>query len=334
MTRFATRQFAWFLLLLSALVGLSALASVAFGARVVGLGEIWAGVSGQGTDIGALAVAERMPRTAIALACGACLGVSGALMQAVTRNPIADPGILGVNTGASLAVVLGIAFGGLSSLFSTLWVALLGAALAAGLVYTLGSLGPGGTTPIKLALAGVATTAALSSLITMIRLPRAVGLDDFRFWAIGSLGRGTWTTLATVAPFIGVALAVAFASASALNSLALGDEMATALGVRVARTRLAAAGAGVALCAVVTAVAGPIGFVGLMVSHVVRLVVGPDQRRVLPLAALAGAGLLTGADVVGRIVNRPNEIAVGIITAFLGAPVLIYIVRTTKVREL
>ncbi|WP_246777829.1 FecCD family ABC transporter permease [Buchananella hordeovulneris] len=334
MTKRDFQRFGWWVLLAIACLGLSALASIAFGARVVGLAEIWAGISGQGSDIGALAVAERLPRTAIALCCGACLGVSGALMQAVTRNPIADPGILGVNTGASLAVVSGIAFAGLSSLFSTLWVALLGATLAAGLVYTLGSLGPGGTTPIKLALAGVATTAALSSVITIIRLPRAAGLDDFRFWAIGSLGRGTWQTLLTVAPFMLTALLVACACASALNSLALGDEMATALGVSVARTRLLAAGAGVTLCAVVTAVAGPISFVGLLVSHVVRLVVGPDQRRVLPLTALVGAALLTGADTIGRIVNRPDEIAVGIITAFLGAPVLIYIVRTTKVREL
>ncbi|MBM6978135.1 MAG: iron ABC transporter permease [Actinomyces succiniciruminis] len=320
--------------LLLALLALAVVCSIAFGARVVGIGEILDGLAGRGEALGALAVAERVPRTATAVTAGAALGVSGALMQAVTRNPIADPGILGINTGASLAIVAAIAFVHISSLWEYLWVALAGAALTAVFVYAVGSLGPGGTTPVKLALAGVATSAALSSLISAIMLPRAEGLTDFRFWQVGSLGRGTWGSLATVAPFLLVAVLLAAAVARPLNSLALGEEMAVGLGVRVGRTRLLAAAAGVIACATTTALAGPIGFVGLMVPHAVRMLVGPDNRWLLPLSALGGAALLTFADVLGRVIARPSEVSVGVVTAFVGAPVLIAIARGAKVREL
>lgn len=320
--------------ILSALLALAVVCSIAFGARVVGVGEIWDGLTGRGTTLGALAVAERVPRTATALIAGAALGVSGTLMQAVTRNPIADPGILGINSGASLAIVAAIAFAHISSLWEYLWVALVGAALTAVFVYAIGSLGPGGATPVKLALAGVATSAALSCLISAIMLPRAEGLTDFRFWQVGSLGRGTWAALTTVAPFLILAVALAAAVARPLNSLALGEEMATGLGVKVGRTRLLASAAGVIACATTTALAGPIGFVGLMVPHAVRMLVGPDHRWLLPLSALGGAALLTLADVLGRVIARPSEVSVGVVTAFVGAPVLIAIARGAKVREL
>nr|WP_250649075.1 MULTISPECIES: iron chelate uptake ABC transporter family permease subunit [unclassified Actinomyces] len=318
------------------LVGLAVLASIAFGPRVVTLPEVLRGLAGLGHegDLGAVAVTERLPRTATALVAGAALGVSGALMQAVTRNPIADPGILGINTGASLAMVVSIAFLGISSLSQYLWTAMAGAAATAVLVYLVGSLGPGGATPVKLALAGVATAAALSSAISAVMLPRASGLDDFRFWQVGSLGRGTWQSLTTVAPFLVVAVLLAALSASALNSLALGDEMAVGLGVHVGRTRLLAAASGVILCATTTALAGPIGFVGLMVPHAVRMLVGPDHRWVLPLSALGGSVLLTLSDVLGRVIARPGQVSVGVVTAFVGAPVLILIARGAKVREL
>ena len=317
-------------------VVLTACASIAFGARVVSLAEIVQGLSdvGDGASLGAVAVAERLPRTATALVAGAALGVSGALMQALTRNPIADPGILGINTGASLAMVCAIAFAGITTLSQYLWTALIGAGLTAVFVYLVGSLGPGGATPVKLALAGVATTAALSSLISAVMLPRAAGLTDFRFWQVGSLGRGTWQSLATVAPFLLVGVALALAVASPLNSLALGDEMAVGLGVHVARTRVLAAAGGVVLAATTTALAGPIGFVGLMVPHAVRMVIGADNRWVLPASALGGAALLTAADVVGRVIARPGEVSVGVVTAFIGAPVLILIARGTKVGQL
>lgn len=323
------------LALLTVLAVVAALCSIAFGSRIVGFEEIVGGLTGSRSDIGALVVAERVPRTVVALVAGAALGVSGALMQAVTRNPIADPGILGVNTGASLAILIGVAFLGISGASQFLWFALIGAAVTAVLVYTIGSLGPGGPTPVKLALAGVATSAALSCVISAVMLPLAQGLDDYRFWQMGSLGRGTWSSLTTIAPFLAVATLLAVLVAGPLNSLALGEEMAIGLGVNVTRTRLAAAGAGVLLCSAVTAVVGPIGFVGLMVPHTVRMLCGPDHRWLLPLSALCGADLLTLSDVLGRIVSRPSAaLPVAVVTAFVGAPILIMIARSAKVREL
>lgn len=323
------------LALLTVLAVVASLCSIAFGSRIVGFEEIVGGLTGSRSDIGALVVAERVPRTVVALVAGAALGVSGALMQAVTRNPIADPGILGVNTGASLAILIGVAFLGISGASQFLWFALIGAAVTAVLVYTIGSLGPGGPTPVKLALAGVATSAALSCVISAVMLPLAQGLDDYRFWQMGSLGRGTWSSLTTIAPFLAVATLLAVLVAGPLNSLALGEEMAIGLGVNVTRTRLAAAGAGVLLCSAVTAVVGPIGFVGLMVPHTVRMLCGPDHRWLLPLSALCGADLLTLSDVLGRIVSRPSAaLPVAVVTAFVGAPILIMIARGAKVREL
>ena len=323
------------LALLTVLAVVAALCSIAFGSRIVGFEEIVGGLTGSRSDIGALVVAERVPRTVVALVAGAALGVSGALMQAVTRNPIADPGILGVNTGASLAILIGVAFLGISGASQFLWFALIGAAVTAVLVYTIGSLGPGGPTPVKLALAGVATSAAMSCVISAVMLPLAQGLDDYRFWQMGSLGRGTWSSLTTIAPFLAVATLLAVLVAGPLNSLALGEEMAIGLGVNVTRTRLAAAGAGMLLCSAVTAVVGPIGFVGLMVPHTVRMLCGPDHRWLLPLSALCGADLLTLSDVLGRIISRPSAaLPVAVVTAFVGAPILIMIARGAKVREL
>lgn len=318
---------------------LLAVASLAFGSRQVSPSEIVEGlslwVSGETpTELGAIAVQQRIPRTVLALLAGAALALSGALMQAITRNPIADPGILGVNTGAALFVVSGIAFFGISSVFQYLGLALVGATLAAAFVYVVGSIGPGGTTPIKLALAGAATTAALSSLVSAILLPRANAMNEFRFWQVGGVGGAEWASIATIAPLLVGAAVIALASGPALNALAMGDDTATGLGVRVGRTRLIAAVAGVALCAVVTAVAGPIGFVGLMIPHVVRLAVGPDQRWLLPLSAIGGAALLTAADTLGRVIGHPGEVDAGILTAFVGAPVLVIIARKTRMRAL
>lgn len=313
--------------------------SLAFGSRPVSLDEVASGITswftGQTpTEIGAIAVQSRIPRTILALLAGAALALSGALMQAITRNPLADPGILGVNTGAALLVVCGIAFFGITGAFGQLTLALVGAALTALFVYFIGSIGPGGTTPIKLALAGAATTAALSSLVAAILIPRQSVLNDFRFWQVGNVGRAEWDTMAVIAPVLIVGTLIALVCAPALNALALGDDVAVGLGIRVGRTRLIAAVAGVALCAAVTAVAGPIGFVGLMVPHVVRLLVGTDQRWLLPLSALGGAVLLTLADTIGRVIGNPSEVEAGIVTAFLGAPILIVIARSTRMRAL
>lgn len=318
---------------------LAAVASLAFGSRPVSSPEIVQGLSlwfrGETpTELGAIAVQQRIPRTVLALLAGAALALSGALMQAITRNPIADPGILGVNTGAALFVVIGIAFFGISSIFQYLGLALVGATLAAGFVYIVGSIGPGGTTPIKLALAGAATTAALSSLVSAVLLPRANVMNEFRFWQVGGVGGAEWNSIAMITPLLVGATIIAVASGPALNALAMGDDTASGLGVRVGRTRVIAAISGVSLCAAVTSVAGPIGFVGLMVPHVIRLAVGSDQRWLLPLCAIGGAVLLTVADTLGRVIGHPGEVEAGILTAFVGAPVLVIIARRTRMRAL
>ncbi|MFE3358479.1 FecCD family ABC transporter permease, partial [Streptomyces californicus] len=267
-------------------------------------------------------------------AIGAALGLAGGVMQGVTRNPLADPGILGVNMGASLAVVTAVAFFGLTSPTGYIWVAIVGAALSALFVHTVGTLGRGGATPLKLALAGAATSAAFASLVSAVILPRNDIAGSFKLWQIGGVGGASFERIGQVAPFLVVGFAVCLLSARALNSLALGDELAAGLGERVAVARAVAALGAVLLCGAATAVAGPIGFVGLVVPHTCRLLVGVDHRWLLPLSTVLGAVLLTAADVVGRIVARPSEIDVGIVTALIGAPFFIYIVRRQKVRAL
>jgi iron complex transport system permease protein len=215
-----------------------------------------------------------------------------------------------------------------------IWVAIVGAGVAATFVYAVGSLGRGGATPLKLALAGAASSAAFTSLISAILLPRIDVLTVFRFWQIGGVGGASFARIAQVLPFLAVGTLVCVATARGLNSLALGDDVASGLGERVAETRLLAAAGAVLLCGSATAVAGPIAFVGLAVPHLCRLLVGVDHRWLLPFSALVGAVLLTAADIVGRLAANPGEVDVGIVTALLGAPVFIAIVRRQKVRAL
>ncbi|MFD1859954.1 iron ABC transporter permease [Aeromicrobium camelliae] len=309
--------------------------SVAFGTRVVGWNELVSAFTGDGHGgIAEAAVRQRIPRTLLAMLVGASLGVAGAVLQGLTRNPLADPMILGVTPGASLAVVSGIAFFGLSTATGYIWVAIVGAALASAFVYAIGSLGRGGPTPLKLALSGAATTAAFTSLISAILLPRVDVLNSFRFWQVGGVGGATYTKLVQVLPFLIVGAIICIACSRGLNSLALGDELATGLGERVMMIRVVAFIGAVTLCGAATAVAGPIAFIGLVVPHVCRLLIGVDHRWLLPSSALVGAILLTVADVVGRVVARPSEIEVGIVTAIIGAPFFIYVVRRQKVRAL
>lgn len=323
----------WLLVALGVLV-LLLVASVMVGSREVGWNDIVAALGGSAEGFDEAAVAKRIPRTALAVIAGAALGMSGAVMQGVTRNPLADPGILGVNLGASLAVVTGIAFFGLSAASSFIWVAILGAAAAALFVYTVGSLGRGGATPLKLALAGAATSAALASFVTAIVLPRNDIAGSVRSWQIGGVGGASFESTQQVLPFLVVGFAVCLFSARGLNSLALGDDLAAGLGERVAVARGAAALGAVILCGATTAVTGPIAFVGLVVPHACRLLIGVDHRWLLPFSAVLGACLLTGADILGRIAARPGEVDVGIVTALIGAPFFIYIVRRQKVRAL
>lgn len=327
------RRLVWLVVVLVVLAGL-ALASVGLGVRAVGWSDIGGAISGHTGTVGEAAVSKRIPRTLLAIVVGAALGLAGAVMQGVTRNPLADPGILGVTSGAALLVVVGIAFFGLTSPSSYVWVAILGAGLSAGFVYAVGSLGRGGPTPLKLALAGAATSAAFSSLVSAILLPRLDVMEEFRFWQIGGVGGATYDRIGLVTPFLVVGFLSCLAVTHGLNSLALGDDVAAGLGEKVGVVRLVAATGAVLLCGAATAVAGPIGFVGLVVPHVCRLLVGIDHRWLLPFSALAGACLLTGADVLGRLVARPEEVDVGIVTALLGAPFFIWIVRRQKVRAL
>ena len=323
----------WLVLLLVVVAAIAVL-SVAFGSRIVSVADVLAGLGGSVDGFDHAAVAKRVPRTLLALLAGAALALSGTVMQGVTRNPIADPGILGVNMGASLAVVVGIAYFGIASATAYIWVAIIGATITAAGVYLIASVGRDGATPLKLALAGAATAAALASFISAVVLPRNDIADGVRSWQIGGVGGATFDSIRQVLPFLVAGLAICLLCARGLNMLALGDELAAGLGQRVALTRAVASFGAVVLCAAATAVCGPIAFVGLVVPHVCRLLVGPDHRWLMPFAVLTGAGLLTAADVLGRIVARPDEIDVGIITAIVGAPFFIAIVRRQKVREL
>ncbi|GGM25715.1 FecCD family ABC transporter permease [Micromonospora yangpuensis] len=329
----ARTRLTWLLVVLTALL-LAMTASVAFGSRIVGWADITAALGGIHDTLDQAAVVKRLPRTVLAALVGAALALSGAVMQGVTRNPLADPGILGVNMGAMLAIAVAMATVGMHTATMYIWVAIAGAAVSALFVYAVGSLGRGGATPLKIALAGAATSAALASLVVAVVLPRGDIAENFQSWQIGGVGGATWDSIGQVLPFLLAGLAVCLLCARALNSLALGDELAAGLGERVALVRGIAAAGAVVLCGAATAVAGPIAFVGLIVPHLCRLLVGLDHRWLLPFATLAGAVLLTAADVAGRVVNRPDEIEAGIITALIGAPFFIYVVRRQKVREL
>ncbi|CUU49613.1 FecCD family ABC transporter permease [Clostridium beijerinckii] len=317
------------------LLGICVIISLAFGSKNIVISQaINALLNSDDTSFAALVVRERIPRTIFSIMAGASLGISGALMQSITRNPIADPSILGVNTGASLFVVIGIAFFNINSANEYIWIALVGAGITSIFVYTIASIGSGGMTPIKLALAGSATSAVLTSLVSVIILPRSEVIDAYRFWQVGSVSGATWESIHLMLPFLIIGLIISIISAPALDILALGDEVATGLGVNIGIIRIICAIAGVILCGATTAIAGPIGFVGLMIPHSIRLIFGSNLRGLVPMSAIGGAVLLTISDVLGRVIGSPGELQVGIITAFLGAPILIIIARKAKVRAI
>ncbi|MFC3630270.1 FecCD family ABC transporter permease [Paracoccus angustae] len=332
--RRSTRRRLFWLAAGLALLALLCALSVAVGTRDVGGNDIAAALRGRVDTIARAAVAARIPRTVLAALAGAALGVAGAVMQGVTRNPLADPGILGVNMGASLAVAVAVAFFGISSAQAYVWVAVAGAGATAVFVYAVGSLGRGGPTPLKLALAGVATSVAFVSLVLAVMLSHSEVAGGLQSWQIGGVGGATFARMVHVLPFLAAGFAISLGCARKLNSLALGDDMAAGLGERVAPARGLAALGAVLLCGATTAICGPIAFVGLMVPHLCRLLVGVDHRWLLPFSALAGACLLIASDIAGRLIARPSELDVGIVTAFVGAPFFIWIVRRARVREL
>jgi iron complex transport system permease protein len=324
--------------LVAALVGLVGvlLCSVAFGAKPIPFATVIDALFAyDSTSNDHLIVRSlRIPRTIVGLLVAVALGLSGAVMQGVARNPLADPGILGVNAGASLFVVVGIYTFGIGSLLGYVWFAFAGAAVTSVIVYALGSLGREGATPVKLALAGSAITAMLGSITTAILLIDVATLDQYRFWAVGSLAGRDADIAAQVAPFIVLGALMALASARLLNSLALGDDVARSLGTRVGVARLFSATSIVLLVGAATAAAGPIAFVGLTVPHVARAITGPDYRWVLPYSAVLAPILLLGSDIIGRVIARPGEIQVGIVTALIGSPFFVMLVRRRKLAEL
>ncbi|KQH84506.1 iron ABC transporter permease [Vibrio furnissii] len=326
------RMFA-FITLLMVVCGLCLL-SVAFGTRDVSWADVTGALQGHTRTVGEAAVAMRIPRTVLAAIVGASLGLAGAVMQGITRNPLADPGIFGVNIGAAFFVVIGLAWFGIDELKSYVWMAILGSAVTALFVYTIGAMGRGGATPLKLTLAGAATSAAFSCFTLAVVLPRNDIAGGVRSWQIGGVGGATFEAMHYVLPFILVGLLITIVTARKLNTLALGDELAAGLGENVVLARGLSGLGAILLCGASTAICGPIGFVGLVVPHFCRLLVGVDHRWLLPFSALGGASLLVLSDVLGRLISRPSELAVGVVTAFIGAPFFIWVVRRQRVREL
>jgi iron complex transport system permease protein len=286
------------------------------------------------SDDHAIIVALRLPRTVLGILVGMALGLAGALIQALTRNPLADPGILGVNAGAAFAVSLGVGLFGITSVQHYIWFAFLGAVLATVLVYAIGAVGRGSASPVRLTLAGIAIGAVLSGVTSGLALLDPVTFDRLRFWGAGSLTAPGFDSIVTMAPFLLGGIALAALVARPLNAIALGDDLAAALGANIARVRTVVVVAVTLLCGAATAVAGPIGFIGLMVPHVARWIVGPDQRWITAFTLVLSPILLLSADIVGRVVMRPGELQVGIVTAFVGAPVLILLARRRKVSGL
>jgi len=309
--------------------------STAVGTRAVPLGTVVDSLFPfEPHDVDHLAVWElRLPRTALGVLAGAALGLAGAVMQGVARNPLADPGILGVNAGAALFIVVGIDIFGITALTGYVWFGLVGAALAACLVHAVSARGQGGATPVRLALSGAAVSAALTSLLTVMLLVDTDTFDQFRFWRVGSLAGRDGAVVGQALPFVAVGAVLALASGRMLNALALGEDTARSLGQHLERGRMLAALSVVLLCGAATAMCGPIAFVGLTVPHVARLLTGPDYRWILPYSMLLAPLLLLTADIVGRLAVRPAELQVGLMTPVIGAPVFVLLVRRHKLAE-
>lgn len=306
----------------------SLVASITYGAADISFDTVYAALTNfDGSTDHLIIRTVRLPRSLIAMLVGAALGVAGALMQGLTRNPLASPGILGVNAGAAMAVVIAVFLFGSSSLSVYAWCAFGGAGVTAITVYLLGSLGRGGLTPLNLTIAGAALTALLSSLTTAILILSQQTLDEIRFWLAGSVAGRDFTLFLQVLPYIGIGLAIAFALGKQMTTLTLGDDVAKSLGQQTLWVKLTAAVSVVLLAGSAVAAAGPIGFIGLVVPHIVRFLVGVDYRWILPYSAIFGAILLLVADITARVLISPQELPVGVMTALVGAPFFIYLAR-------
>lgn len=279
-------------------------------------------------------VLSRVPRIALGVVVGAALGLAGTLMQSVTRNPLADPGILGVNAGASLAVVVAIAFLGVDSVSGYIWFAFVGAAAAATLVYALGSARGNVGTPVRIALAGTAVSIVIGAITQMILLSNEAAFNSFRFWSIGSLQGRDYDVILTVLPFIAIGILASLALIAPLNAITLGDDVAVALGTHTTAARFGVAFAVVLLAGAATAAAGPIGFIGLGAAHIARFFTGNEHRRLIPASVVLGATILVVADTLGRASVAPAELQTGVAAALFGGPLFIALVRSRRVAAL
>ncbi|MEV0902334.1 iron chelate uptake ABC transporter family permease subunit [Actinoplanes sp. NPDC049802] len=316
--------------MLLALLALAAVLvlSIGFGARFLSPTEVWAGLTDPASEYYRIVHEMRLPRTLLGLMVGMALGLAGAIMQALTRNPLADPGLLGINAGASAAVVSAAVFLGIGAFSGFVWFALGGAAIVTALVYAVG--GGRSATPARLALAGAALNAALYSYVSATLLSDTQAIDRVKFWTAGSLASADFATVEMLLPFFAAGLLAGLLIARPLNALSLGDDAARALGARPTVIRVAVIIAVTLLCGSATAACGPIIFVGLLVPHMVRPLTGPDLRWLLPYTAVLAPVLLLGADVLGRILGSPGELQVGTVTAVLGGPLFIYLVRVAR----
>ena len=329
------KKFVFSIILCLTLLSIMAIFSISLGAKSIAFTKVIDVLLGNDPDsLETAIILQRIPRTVFGILAGGALGISGALMQSITRNPIADPSILGVNTGASLFVVAGIAFFNITVAYQYIWLAIIGAGVTAVFVYSVASMGKDGATPLKLALSGSAVSIVLGSLVSTIMLPNNRVMEAFRFWQVGSIGSATWENIMLISPFLVVGFIISMFISGYLNNLALGDEAATALGTNVVMTRTIGALSSVLLCGATTALAGPIGFVGLIIPHIIRLIFGSEMGKMLPLSFLGSAILMLVSDVIGRIISLPGETEVGIVTAVLGAPVFILAIRKGRVKSL
>ncbi|MCH6197178.1 iron ABC transporter permease [Corynebacterium mastitidis] len=323
-------------LLVCALILLSLLT----GSRALSPAEVWEAIPGgwryavsgvKATDVEMVLGIQRIPRTALALLAGLALGAAGALMQGFTRNPLADPGFLGVGAGAAAAVAVGLSLGWLTPESAYVWPSMLGAVLVTALLFLLSSSGPTAGSPLAFVLAGTALSALLMAVVNALVITNERVLDALRTWATGSVAGRDFSVIAVVAPVAAVALLAALLLGPSVNLLSLGEESAHALGVSVRRAQ----GIGVvvisALVAAAVAAAGPVSFIGLAAPHMVRAFTGPDYRLVIPLSALVGGVLALGADVLGRVLAAPGELPMGIVLALLGVPVFVWLVRRGRV---
>ncbi|GAA2849651.1 iron chelate uptake ABC transporter family permease subunit [Streptosporangium fragile] len=317
---------------LCAALAVATVLSITVGAKAVPFPDVWHALTGPtGTENDIVVRSLRVPRTAIGVMAGVALGVAGALMQGHTRNPLADPGLLGVTHGAGFAMVFSVMVLGVNSLYGYIWFGLAGALTASAGVFALGMAGGrGGPTPVTLALAGTAVSSFLYALTSALVLMDEQTMDVFRFWQAGSIAARGADVAWQVFPFIAVGLVLALANAPGLNALSLGEDVARALGQNIALTRGLGIAAITLLSGASVAVCGAMAFLGLIVPHLTRPLSGPDHRWLLPYSGLAGATTLLLADVIGRVVARPGELEVGVVLALLGAPFFVALVRRRK----